>query len=973
MKRYAIKILFTCVVLAWQVICFTNKSSAQGVIFKRDLSPAEGLLKPQEKPYRDEICLNGRWDFQPVAIPANWVPGRGIAPELTMPDPDKWEDTKIKIPSPWNVNEWGGGSKVGKGTDLPYAPSSVYYPSYPANWAHVRMGWLKRSFVVPPAWKGKRLLLHFEAVAGECVVLINGKEVGRNMEAYLPFEMDITDFVQPGETNELLVGIRHRKLFDKKNALYSKMSATYPPGSNTSDLIGIWQDVFLEAVPPVSVQTVFAKPFVGNDELDFEIKLSNQTTKIHNVRLSPDIREWINKASDDPLNGPEINWHLGKTAMQLDPVMVSLKAGETRTITIKTKVDGRLKLWSPDYPNLYTLVLSSSENKINFDCKTERFGWRSFTIQGKDFLLNGQKIQCFGDLQHPFGPYITSRRFAWAWYKMIKDVGGNAVRPHAQPWPRVYYDLADEMGLMVLDEDALFGSSISLNLEEDITWDRTAQQIEGLIQRDRNHPSVIGWSVGNEIFAIALLNKPTPEIAKVWDEKMVKLAKLALRLDSTRVLVTSNGDKDLSGNLPVWSKHFGHGLKLDQLPVNINKPIIIGESGATYYGKPRELFPFIGLKAYGTYEQRNEALAIDVYQNVVQMARPLLGYYSPSELCWFGIEHLNLGYHDYSRLPNEHDGIFPGKPYEEGKPGYQYERIPPYVTTFNPGLDPELPLYKPLAMFDALKAALAKGKPAPSEWDHFQDTTSWKRPAYPQTVYSNALYIGKQNGPLVKWLTDLGLDLAPGKSASNLIIIDGEGVTANDLQQNQKEIETVQQSAGMIWILMAGNEPSKAARKLLPAGLGFFPFKTTAMQSNTNNPAGTFFNLRDLYFSEMTGDKFIIKQVMEGSSISNNSIILEPAKNDWALFSDAPENRKCAQEVLYEHLQKPQSASLIYLPLGKAKLMISTIDYRISNPETDALWSKLCNTMAIGLNNQKSIRERSTNKNHDLLQDGPVN
>jgi len=72
-------------------------------------------------------------------------------------------------------------------------------------------------------------------------------------------------------------------------------------------------------------------------------------------------------------------------------------------------------------------------------------------------------------------------------------------------------------------------------------------------------------------------------------------------------------------------------------------------------------------------------------------------------------------------------------------------------------------------------------------------------------------------------------------------------------------------------------------------------------------------------------------------------------------------------------LQKPQSASLIYLPLGKAKLMISTIDYRISNPETNALWYKLCNTMAIGLNNQKNIKERSTDKKHDLLQDGPVN
>ncbi|MBC7565879.1 MAG: hypothetical protein H7223_02835 [Pedobacter sp.] len=91
------------------------------------------------------------------------------------------------------------------------------------------------------------------------------------------------------------------------------------------------------------------------------------------------------------------------------------------------------------------------------DIKTDRFGWRSLTIKGRDFYLNNEKIQCFGDLQHPFGPYICSRRFAWAWYKMIKDVGRNSVRPQAQTWPRVYYDLADEMGLMVLDETALFG------------------------------------------------------------------------------------------------------------------------------------------------------------------------------------------------------------------------------------------------------------------------------------------------------------------------------------------------------------------------------------------------------------------------------------------------------------------------------------------------------------------------------------
>jgi beta-galactosidase len=88
------------------------KGLAQGVRFMRDISPAEGFVKPQEAPYREEICLNGTWDFQPVEVPADWKTGTGIPPELTSPQSDKWEPTKIKIPSPLNVNEWGGGSKV---------------------------------------------------------------------------------------------------------------------------------------------------------------------------------------------------------------------------------------------------------------------------------------------------------------------------------------------------------------------------------------------------------------------------------------------------------------------------------------------------------------------------------------------------------------------------------------------------------------------------------------------------------------------------------------------------------------------------------------------------------------------------------------------------------------------------------------------------------------------------------------------
>jgi beta-galactosidase len=965
------KSLVVCACFGLLITACVKTGFAQGVKFNGDLSPAKGLVKPQEKPFRDELCLNGKWDFQPIAIPAGWLAGSGIAPDLTMPAMDKWETTKIKIPSPWNVNEWGSGSKVGKGTNLPYAPGSLYYPSYPPSWGEVQMGWLKRNFIVPAAWNNKRIVLHFEAVAGECVVLINGKERARNMDAYLPFDIDITDDVNIGKSNELMVGIRHRKLFDKKNALYPKMSATYPPGSNTHDLVGIWQDVFLQALPVVNVQSVFAKPFVDKDELDFDVTITNQSTQKKTITIGADVKEWVNDARAGVVTEAEINWHLGNTAIQVQPVSITLNPGESQTISLKTKVQGRLKRWSPDEPNLYTAIFTTSEKGVAIDCKTERFGWRSFTIKDKDILLNGQKIQLVGDLQHPFGPYIMSRRFAWGWYKMIKDVGGNAVRPHAQPWPRVYYDLADEMGLAVLDEDALFGSSIALNFEEDITWKRTADEIERLILRDRNHPSVIGWSVGNEIFAIALLNKPTADIEKNWDNKLGQLAQIPLLLDPTRSLVTSDGDKDLDGRLPVWSKHFGHGLKLDQLP-HINKPLIIGESGATYYGKPHELFPFIGLKAYGSYYERNEALAIDVYQNIVQMQRPLLAYFSPSELCWFGIEHMNLGYHDYSRLPDEQDGIFPANPYEEGKPGYQYERIPPYVTTFNPGLDPALPVYKPLPMFDAMKAALTKGGPQPNKWDHFQDT-SYQRPVYPAPLYNSAIFIGKKDGPLNKLFNTIGLNMQVDAGNPSLMVIDGESLSDEDLKSNKAGMDKIKSNGGLIWILTANGHLSNAAKSLLPAKDGLAPFKTTALQSDSSNTTGRMFNLRDLYFSEINGDKNIIKYAFEGDILKKSATILKPANTDWFLFSAAPENRKCAQEVLYEHLQKPQAAALITIATDKGTIVVSSIDFNIQVPETLQIWRKLCAAMAIKLSGQQHLINQNNKKGHNLLMDGPVN
>ncbi|MDR0506441.1 MAG: beta-galactosidase [Dysgonamonadaceae bacterium] len=935
------------------------------ILFQREFSPSEGLVNKYEKKFREEVCLNGYWDVQIMNVPIDWEEGNGIAPILSKAIDTKWDKTPIKIPSPINVNNWGAGQDVGEGTNSPYAPSSVYYPSYPKYWKDARMGWLRKNVTVPPEWKTKRIVLHFEAVAGECVVYINGREVYTNFDSYLPFEVDITDHVKFGENTEIQLGLRHSKLFDKRHPLYDKFGAVYPTGSNTDDLIGIWQDVYLLGLPEVRVSDVFVKPWLDKNELDFEVTVANNSGKKQKIVLEGDVRKWINNnQSKDPLLAPEISWELENIpALKITSQAVELKPEETKTINLKTKVDNKLDTWSPDFPNLYTFLLDVKSGKQTYDCKATRFGWRQFKIINNEFHLNGTKIQCFGDIQHPFGPYVCSRRFAWAWYTMIKDFGGNAVRPHAQPWPRVYCDLADEMGLMVLDETALFGSSIRLNLEEDITWQRSEEHFHRLILRDRNNPSVIGWSAGNEMFAIALLNKPEKSVSDIWDNKMVAMALTSKEIDPTRDFVTLDGDRDMEGRLPVWSKHFAHGLNLNDLPKGLNKPLIVGECGATYYGRPIQLYPFAGDKAFESYYGRNEALAVDIYQNVAKMARPYLAYFSPSEVCWFGIEHLGIGYSDYSRLPRLDDGVFAGRAYEEGKPGYQFERIPPYVSTFNPGLDPEKPLYKPLPMFDALKAALS-GNTSP--WDIFNDLKLLQKPVIESYKYAEATFLGDKNGELYRFLEKIGINFT--RSTSSLLIVDAHTYETG----SEKRIDQVKKNGGTVLIMLHDSNITPAIYTILPECIELTDRKATALENNRQNEWGKYYDLPDLYFSEIKGDRHILKNGLSGDFTAKGEIILTASRTDWSLFNESPENRKCAQVVLYEQLKKPEGIALVSLKVDDTSYIVSTLDYTLNTLETFHFWRSLFPVMGIKLSPASFSSNDNDKKEHNLLMDGPV-
>ena len=135
-------------------------------VYPFEFAPSVGIVNEVERPFRQEICLNGYWDFQPVKTPAGYRQGAGTAPELPEPKADGWVKNTLKVPSPWNINSYAYRNLEG--------PDHRNYPSYPKEWDNILMGWLKKTVTVPADWQGEDIKLYFEAVAGEAVVYVNG-------------------------------------------------------------------------------------------------------------------------------------------------------------------------------------------------------------------------------------------------------------------------------------------------------------------------------------------------------------------------------------------------------------------------------------------------------------------------------------------------------------------------------------------------------------------------------------------------------------------------------------------------------------------------------------------------------------------------------------------------------------------------------------------------------------------------------
>jgi beta-galactosidase len=908
MKR--IKLFLSLSVFVSSSMIVPAQEDAGKLFFNHVFAPSEGYVAKTEQPVRKEVCLNGQWDFQAMPLPADYQQGKSPAPELPEPDAAGWDRTKIKIPSPWNINAFANRNLEG--------PDHRNYPSYPQAWEQVKMAWLKRTVTIPADWRDEKIVLHFEAVAGFAEVYVNAHKVAENFDLFLPFEADITPVAKAGETVEIRVGVRSQSLFEDRSTLGRRI---IPAGSMWGYFLnGIWQDVYLLALPKINISDIYIKPLVSEGVLEVDIQLENTTNKVEERTVSGDVRKWINRAGTDILSAPVPDWELASgISLAIPAQTLKLAPGVTRT-TFRIPVEGKLDCWTPTHPHLYGLTLKAGAKKDMSDIKYERFGWREWTFRGTKLLLNGEEIQLRGDSWHFMGIPQQTRRYAWAWFTALKDAHANAVRFHAQVYPRFYMEVADEMGICVLAETANWASDGGPKLDSPLFWENSKTHLRRMVLRDRNHPSIFGWSVSNENKPVILhvFNRPDwlPMQKKAWADWLETVK----ANDSTRPWITADGEDDGDGILPATMGHYGDSNSMKQW-IETGKPWGIGEHSMAYYGTPEQVARYNGERAYESQRGRMEGLAQECYDLLAQQRMNGASYVSVFNIAWYALQPLPFGKRDLTAPPALHDGIHFAS-YREGAPGVQPERIGPYCSTFNPGYDPSLPLYRAWPLFDAIRAANAGDSPAWSEWaEKPEEQPSVNRP--PKKRYREILFAGEEASPLRQLMQHHGVvfDSKIREAANALVLIDGR------YRLTEKEASSVKdclRRGADVWIWSPDPSTLETYREWLPDTLrlekrpasSFIPVRKSWMANMVNS---------DFYFCEIqNGDASTYG--MTGSFVTEGEVLLRACNTNWRAWNRRPEELKTAAVVRSEYEAKGPDAMFVKYVASGSTFYVSTLD-----------------------------------------------
>jgi beta-galactosidase len=541
-----------------------------------------------------------------------------------------------------------------------------------------------------------------------------------------------------------------------------------------------------------------------------------------------------------------------------------------------------------------------------------------------------------------------TRRYAQAWYQAMRDAKLNAVRLHAQPYPSFYLDVADEMGILVLDETAMWASDGGPKLNDPLYWADSKQHLRELILRDRNHPSVFGWSVSNEIMPIVrgVMHNP-PGMKDTLVKYYGEWAGICRQLDPTRQWISADGEDDGEGHLPVYIVHYGGTDAMDRAQKN-GKPWGVGEAGNAYYGTPGQVAETNGDRAYESFLGRMEGVAASSYQSLMAQKQRHAIYQSVFNMVWYGLQPLPLGMKDTTKPPSPDDGVFFTR-FQEGEPGVQPERLGPYCTTLNPGYDPSLPLYKTWPLFTAIRDAatdtvivqrwksVEKNKMEPAA-GFFSPSTSGGRGevrllAGPESQLAAAL---KRTGVLFSDNT--------GQTPS-ILFIDGAAPPA---KESRTVIDKTLAAGGTVIVWGASAAQLPALNRLLPAPLQVTQRAASSLLVAAHDDITKGLTNAGLYLSEQRPPEFIM-QGLAGPLVAQSTVLLKAPETDWLKWNKQPEYAKTAMVIRSEREAKPSGIALIAKKAGAGRLLVTTLPAAPRLPKAEKAVRQLLANLGVPL------------------------
>jgi beta-galactosidase len=486
--------------------------------------------------------------------------------------------------------------------------------------------------------------------------------------------------------------------------------------------------------------------------------------------------------------------------------------------------------------------------------------------------------------------------------------------------------VADEMGICILAETANWASDGGPKLDSPLFWEHSKDHLKRMVIRDRNHPGVFGWSISNENKPVILHVFNEPGWMVQQKQAWIDWRDIVRTHDTTRPWISSDGEDDGDGILPATVGHYGDKSSMKHW-VEIGKPWGIGEHSMAYYGTPEQVAKYNGERAYESQLGRMEGLAYECYDLIASQRLNGASYVSVFNIAWYALQPLPFGKRDLTLAPSLDDGIHFGE-YKEGVPGIQPERMGSYCSTFNPGYDPTLPLYRTWPLFDAIKAANAGGAPAWSKWSGDRKTENGERQPVNgdrqrNKLYKEILFIGERNSLLKQTFENHGVAFVPKLKipADALIILDGSYIpNSQEIALIKKQID----KKANVWIWSPEPTRLELYQSFLPADLklesrkasSFIPVRKSWLENTVNS---------DFYFCEIQ-EKEVSRYGMSGRFVTEGEVLLNACRSDWRKWNKRAEEIKTASILRSENEAQGPDAVFVKYPSGGSTFYISTIE-----------------------------------------------